>query len=103
MNTTELFRKMQWHVSREVKHYASDFAVDKDSILANVAARRYGQYVWITRDCGTHLIPVGIAADDPDASTDYLRAIRGTWPKHQEYILTLGPAGHDFRKSSQSR
>lgn len=50
LTTDELITKMEWHVSREVKHYKSDFDIDKEALDAG----RYGQYIWITRDCGTH-------------------------------------------------
>ena len=38
MTTEELFQKMQWHVEREVKHYKTDFDIDKDDILERIAS-----------------------------------------------------------------
>ncbi len=68
LTTEELIKKMAWHVSREVKHYATDFEIDRAQLTEAVETGRYGQYIWITRTCGTYLVPVGIAATDPDRS-----------------------------------
>lgn len=99
LTTDELVAKMAWHVSREVKHYKGDFDLDKEALSEALAAGRYGQYIWITRDCGTHLVPVGIAATDPDQSAELLAAIRRTWPDGQrrEYCITLGRCSHSFQ------
>ena len=81
-----------------------------DEVSAQLAealeAGRYGQYIWITRDCGTHLVPVGIAAADPDQSAELLAAIRRTWPDGQrhEYCITLGRCGtHSFQPLRASK
>lgn len=97
LTTDELIKKMAWHVSREVKHYKSDFDLDKEALDKALNAGRYGQYIWITRTCGTYLIPVGCAAKDPAASAAFLEAVRGEWPDHREYVVTLGPAAHTFQ------
>lgn len=94
LTTDELVKKMAWHVSREVKHYKSDFDLDREALAEALGAGRYGQYIWITRECGTYLIPVGCAAKDPAASAAFLEAVRGTWPNHREYVITLGPQSH---------
>ena len=104
LNTDDLIKKMAWHVSREVKHYKGDFDIDKEALSEALDAGRYGQYIWITRNCGTHLVPVGIAAEDPDRSAELLAAIRRTWPDGQrhEYCITLGRCGsHSFRPLRQ--
>ena len=109
LTTDDLITKMAWHVSREVKHYKSDFDLDKEALSEALDAGRYGQYIWITRNCGTHLVPVGIAAADPDQSDELLAAIRRTWPDGQrhEYIITLGRCGahsfQPFRASKEAR
>ena len=106
LTTEELVKKMAWHVSREVKHYATDFDFDRAQLAEALEAGRYGQYIWITRDCGTHLVPVGIAAADPDQSAELLSAIRRTWPDGQrhEYCITLGRCGtHSFQPLRASK
>lgn len=106
LTTEELVKKMAWHVSRDVKHYKSDFEIDKEALSEALAAGRYGQYIWITRTCGTYLVPVGIAAADPDQSAELLSAIRSTWPDGQrhEYIITLGRCGtHSFQPFRASK
>ena len=106
LTTDELVKKMAWHVSREVKHYATDFDFDRAQLAEALEAGRYGQYIWITRDCGTHLVPVGIAAADPDQSAELLAAIRRTWPDGQrhEYCITLGRCGtHSFQPFRASK
>ena len=100
LTTDELIKKMEWHVSREVKHYATDFEIDRAQLTEAVETGRYGQYIWITRNCGTHLVPVGIAATDPDRSAELLAAIRSTWSdaERREYCITLGRCGtHTFQ------
>ena len=100
LTTEELIKKMAWHVSREVKHYATDFEIDRAQLTEAVETGRYGQYIWITRNCGTHLVPVGIAATDPDRSAEFLAAIRRTWSdaERREYCITLGRCGtHTFQ------
>ena len=100
LTADDLVKKMECHVSREVKHYKSDFDLDKEALSEALAAGRYGQYIWITRNCGTHLVPVGIAATDPDQSAELLEAIRRTWSdaERREYCITLGRCGtHTFR------
>lgn len=101
LTTEELVKKMAWHVSREVKHYKSDFDLDREALAEALDADRYGQYIWITRECGTWLIPVGCAAKDPAASAAFLEAVRGTWPERREYVITLGPQSHDLRPLRQ--
>ena len=106
LTTDDLITKMAWHVSREVKHYASDFEIDRAQLAEALEAGRYGQYIWITRNCGTHLVPVGIAAADPDQSAELLAAIRRTWPDGQrhEYCITRGRCGtHSFRPFRASK
>lgn len=101
LTTEELIKKMAWHVSREVKHYATDFDIDRAQLTEAVETGRYGQYIWITRDCGTHLVTLWDTVDGHAAdSTQYLDAIRRTWPDKQrhEYIITLGRCGlHTFQ------
>lgn len=100
MTTEELFHKMQWHVEREVKHYKADFDIDKDDILERIASRRFGQYIWVTRECGTHFVSTGTCADDPKASEEFLNAIRKTWPERHEYIITISSTGrHRFQRN----
>lgn len=103
LTTDELIKKMAWHVSREVKHYATDFEIGRAQLSAAVETGRYGQYIWITRNCGTHLVPVGIAATDPDQSAEILAAIRRTWSdaERREYCITLGPCSHSFQPLRQ--
>lgn len=103
LTTDELIKKMAWHVSREVKHYKSDFDLDKEALAEALAAGRYGQYIWITRTCGTYLVPVGIAATVPDRSAEVLAVIRRAWPgaERREYCITLGPCGHSFQALRQ--
>lgn len=101
LTTEELVKKMAWHVSREVKHYATDFDIDRAQLTEAAESGRYGQYIWITRNCGTYLIPVGCAAKDPAASAAFLEAVRGTWPERREYVITLGPQSHDLRPLRQ--
>lgn len=97
MTTEELFRKMQWHVDREVRHYKNDFEIDKRTILEMIEAQRFGQYIWVTRECGTHLVPIGCTAMDSFISEEYLKSIRQTHPNRKEYVITLSPIGcHDF-------
>lgn len=66
-------------------------------------AQLVGQYIWITRTCGTYLVPVGIAATDPDRSAELLAAIRRTWSdaERREYCITLGPCSHSFQPLRQ--
>lgn len=103
LTTDELIKKMAWHVSREVKHYKSDFDLDREALAEALSAGRYGQYIWITRTCGTYLVPVGIAATDPDRSAELLAAIRRTWSdaERREYCITLGPCSHSFQPLRQ--
>lgn len=103
LTTEGLIKKMAWHVSREVKHYATDFEIDRAQLTEAVETGRYGQYIWITRNCGTHLVPVGIAATDPDQSAELLAAIRRTWSdaERREYCITLGPCSHSFQPLRQ--
>nr|DAM40000.1 MAG TPA: hypothetical protein [Ackermannviridae sp.] len=103
LTTEELIKKMAWHVSREVKHYATDFEIDRAQLTEAVETGHYGQYIWITRNCGTHLVPVGIAATDPDQSAELLAAIRRTWSdaERREYCITLGPCSHSFQPLRQ--
>lgn len=106
LTTDELITNMAWHVSREVKHYKSDFDLDKEALSEALAAGRYGQYIWITRTCGTYLVPVGIAATDPDRSAELLAAIRRTWSdaERHEYCITLGRCGtHSFQPLRASK
>ena len=102
MTIEELFQKMQWHIEREVKHYKTDFDIDKDDILERIASQRFGQYIWVTRECGTHFVATGTCADDPKASDEFLNAIRRTWPERHEYIITISSTGyHRFQRNGK--
>lgn len=50
----EVIEKMQKITDIKVKHYKSDFELDKEYINNN----DYNYYIWIARECGTHLLPI---------------------------------------------
>lgn len=107
LTTDDLIKKMAWHVSREVKHYATDFDFDRAQLTEAIETGRYGQYIWITRNCGTHLVTLWDTVDGPAADSEQrLAAIRRTWPdgKRHEYIITLGRCGtHSFQPLRASK
>lgn len=50
----DIIEKMQTIANRKVKHYKSDFEIDKNYIYA----KDYNNYIWIVRSCGTYLLPL---------------------------------------------
>lgn len=60
----DIIEKMQKITNRKVKHYKSDFEIDKNYI----SVKNYNEYVWIVRECGTYLLPLNeIIENNKDA------------------------------------
>jgi len=56
----ELFKQMQSLVNKYVKHYASDFEIDKNCIMGTYpeSQSQSGIYYWYIRDSGTQLMSI---------------------------------------------
>lgn len=57
LNGQALLNHMEWHVKRTVKHYQTDFYkydIERIHDIENNA--QYGEYLWIIRECGTHIV-----------------------------------------------
>ena len=70
----DLLNHMEWHVKRTVKHYQTDFYkydIERIHDIENNA--QYGKYLWIIRECGTHIVTL----TDGEKLSDnvYLQAI----------------------------
>ncbi|KLU62318.1 hypothetical protein CEB3_c13620 [Peptococcaceae bacterium CEB3] len=54
----KLFEEMQTLVNNYVKHYATDFEIDKDCILGRYpeTLSASGVYYWYLRECGTEIM-----------------------------------------------
>lgn len=91
MNLSQLLYEMH-HESDNVKHYRGDLMLDAAKI-AGVTAEN-AEFVWITRECGTHL--ANIAEDDPAANdmAAFLNAVREAWSIHREYRIYK--VGNDY-------
>ncbi len=92
-STEDLIKHMERIVKRDVKHYQSDFYdYDVDTIKRNKEPERRFFYMWVVRDCGTHLLPIGGAdADTVKKGCDYLDAVRDCFAERKEYYLQYNP------------
>ena len=87
MTYNEVIKRMNNLVNRHVKHYKTDFEIDKE-ILARKDATAYR---WIIRESGTHLIAIP-GKDDQEAlekASDYIGAIKSTWSNYKDYLITF--------------
>lgn len=101
----ELKNCMIWHVKREVGHYQTDFYNYDVPMLQHM---EYGQYIWITRECGTHLTRIdGRDRDLQDRlfSIDYVRAVIDVHGSDavNVYVITCGPGGFTFEKLNAAK
>ena len=78
---------MQNLVNRNVKHYKTDFDIDKEILSRKEAT----SYRWIIRESGTHLIPIPGKDNQEELqkASDYIGAIKYNWSEYKDYIITF--------------
>lgn len=101
LTTDELIKKMAWHVSREVKHYATDFEIDRAQEAAPAEEDHDGiTYREDPEQMRVQLIFAGKPAED-------VRAILKKWafrwsPRNQAWQRQLTENGkHAARRAMQ--
>lgn len=73
-SAADLLNHMEWHTKRIVKHYQSDFyKYDIERIHNIESGNESGRYLWIIRECGTHIVKV--YDDEPIEKNVYYKAI----------------------------
>lgn len=97
-SASDLVKHMEWHVKRTVKHYQSDFYKYDISRLHEIEnAAEKGNYLWIIRDCGTHIVKV--YEDEPIKKNVYYEAILQNYGSNMKtFTFTYNGNAFTFEK-----
>lgn len=95
-NRDELAATMDRIVSREVKHYRTDWTdYDRPAILDEKKTPVATSYTWITRECGTYLFP--------SAAADAIRSVLECWPGGCNVrLILIGPKACTMQKIDEA-
>ena len=94
---SDMAAAMERIVSREVKHYKTDWTdYDRPAILDEQRTKTGESFIWITRECGTHLFPA--------TSADSIRAVLECWENRCNVrFITMGPKCCEISKIDAAR
>lgn len=98
MTKQELLQKMTNLVNKTVKHYKEDFTVYDVKHLDEIEAEgKNAAFMWIIRECGTHII--GLENGELTAgAADYLEAVRYYHKQRKEYKITFSKGMWTIKK-----
>ncbi len=72
-----LLQKMNNLQRKHLKHYKSDFEIDKNRFHEIENNHEYGHYIWVLRDSGTHIVT--LEKDQRPDQNNYFNAITNNW------------------------
>lgn len=78
-----LFEAMSEYVQVTVRHWDSDFEIDKTSIEDHGD----GTYIWFLRECGTHLLH--LCGEKAHVTLYHANVIRNTFKQYREFCITI--------------
>lgn len=98
ISATALLSHMEWHMKRTVKHYRSDFyKYDIERVMDMEKNHEYGNYLWIIRECGTHIVTLVDGQDLKD--NDYYMALDALHGDEMKtFTLAYNRNGFTFHK-----
>ena len=95
---SNLIDSMKRRVNVHVKHFKADAGYDYETLRRDLNSGKDVSYVWILRECGTFLLPVGDKTDPArsEAAIEFYDSVRDTFPANKRKEYTIQLAGGTF-------